>query len=319
MTEIIASTDLSTTGRAATKCAAALHDRTHIPVTLLHAVEPPPLGVLSPFVPFGTDRNELVDDLRQHAAVELERRRDRHFSEEDDVALEVRVGKPARVIRSVADAHEDALVVIGSHGFGALRRLFAGSVADDVVSACERDVLVVPPAPTDAPAFAGARRVMIVTDAAHDVAHLASRAELLAQPEATLQLLRVVPSATPTPFVAVDDVTDPDALRLLEEQIMELRLQRAWSTVTGGMAQSASPAETIAQRAEEQAIDLVVMPAPPRARLEQIVTGKSPGGLMHLLSLPCLFVAPHRATAAPVAIPIPDSTEPVATAWATPA
>ncbi len=59
--------------------------------------------------------------------------------------LEVRVGSPAEEIVSAASEGKCDVIVLSTHGHGALDRLLLGSVADRVIRMATRPVLVVPP------------------------------------------------------------------------------------------------------------------------------------------------------------------------------
>jgi nucleotide-binding universal stress UspA family protein len=59
------------------------------------------------------------------------------------VALQVKVGSPAETLADVADAEGADMVVVGSTGKGAVKRLLVGSTADRLVHICRRPVLVV--------------------------------------------------------------------------------------------------------------------------------------------------------------------------------
>lgn len=60
-----------------------------------------------------------------------------------EARLEVRVGSPAETIVEVAEALAADVIVVGSTGKGAVKRLFVGSVADRLVHISSRPVLVV--------------------------------------------------------------------------------------------------------------------------------------------------------------------------------
>lgn len=53
-------------------------------------------------------------------------------------------GQPARVIVTEADRIDADMVVVGSHGFGAVFRMILGSVSSAVLKKCRRPVMIVP-------------------------------------------------------------------------------------------------------------------------------------------------------------------------------
>jgi nucleotide-binding universal stress UspA family protein len=67
----------------------------------------------------------------------------------DDVAALRLAGDPADAICAAADAHDVDAVVVGSHDYGVLRRLFDPSVAQAVVRGTFRPVLVVSGSPPE--------------------------------------------------------------------------------------------------------------------------------------------------------------------------
>lgn len=59
------------------------------------------------------------------------------------VGCVVKLGPPAETISELAEAQQVDMVVVGSRGLGAVKRLLVGSVADRLVHICHRPVLVV--------------------------------------------------------------------------------------------------------------------------------------------------------------------------------
>lgn len=57
----------------------------------------------------------------------------------------VRRGYPAQEICAIADEEDAQLIVLGSHGWGTMRRAIFGSVSTNVLHHAGRPVLVVPP------------------------------------------------------------------------------------------------------------------------------------------------------------------------------
>ena len=56
----------------------------------------------------------------------------------------VHIGNPVWAVLAEARTDGASLIVVGTHGRGALRRLFLGSVAQNIVQMADRPVLVVP-------------------------------------------------------------------------------------------------------------------------------------------------------------------------------
>ena len=57
----------------------------------------------------------------------------------------LRTGEPAQELRALAEAHADSLLVVATHGRGAVRRVLAGSVALDLIHHSPVPLLIVPP------------------------------------------------------------------------------------------------------------------------------------------------------------------------------
>lgn len=113
---------------------------------LLHVIEP-----AAEVAGFETDpemmRLRIGQDLANEERIEVVRLND--LAEEIrgrgvDCNAAVKVGLPADEIIAAAKELNAALVVMGSHGHGALYHLFTGSVVTGVLKKIDRPVLVVP-------------------------------------------------------------------------------------------------------------------------------------------------------------------------------
>jgi nucleotide-binding universal stress UspA family protein len=71
----------------------------------------------------------------------------------------VRRGDPVREICEIASERDARLIVLGSHGWGAVRRLVFGSVSTGVLHHAKKPVLVVPSHPVAADTNGRAHRV----------------------------------------------------------------------------------------------------------------------------------------------------------------
>jgi nucleotide-binding universal stress UspA family protein len=141
---VVAAVDFSSSAEHVAVEAAALSAATGAVLHLLHVAAPEPafVGFDQPGGPLDhdhrlaelTEERRHLDDLAEHLAT----RTGVHAR-----AL-VAIGPTAETIASVAEGFERALVVVGSHGHGALRRLLVGSTTDGLLRGSTRPVVVVP-------------------------------------------------------------------------------------------------------------------------------------------------------------------------------
>ncbi len=105
-------------------------------VTVLHGFEVPMLGMM----------DTSKDQALAQTAAQL-RQEGRAFLREagcgDDVELVVEHGDPARLAQQYVETHDADLVVLGTHGRGAVFELIVGSVARRILTTVDADTLVV--------------------------------------------------------------------------------------------------------------------------------------------------------------------------------
>ncbi len=108
-------------------------------------VVPPPVPFASPYLPHAVqDRQRVLDAGREEGQRYLTEVAGRLETEGLDVATHVEVDVlPVAGILHCAEAHGADLLAIGTHGRTALPKVLLGSVADKVVRAAGRPVLVV--------------------------------------------------------------------------------------------------------------------------------------------------------------------------------
>jgi nucleotide-binding universal stress UspA family protein len=86
-------------------------------------------------------QDEIRKRLHEFAKAELA---DRPDDVERIAGIEIHHGNPAAEILKAADRQNADLIVLGSHGKGALKYAFLGSVAEKVLRKSHRPVVVVP-------------------------------------------------------------------------------------------------------------------------------------------------------------------------------
>ena len=136
---ILVPTDFSDAGKTALRYAVAFADQFGAAVDLLHVVEDIPPGALLSYVP----KEKLHKDMLTHAQEQL----DALESEWEDyvfpVAKRVVEGFPFVEIIKFAQDNDSDLIIMGTHGRGAIAHMFMGSVAEKTVRKAPCPVLTV--------------------------------------------------------------------------------------------------------------------------------------------------------------------------------
>jgi nucleotide-binding universal stress UspA family protein len=139
---ILAPTDFSETSKLALKHAVALAEKFGATLHLLHVLPDPHAqawSIEAAGVP--------VDQLQRRWGEEAKARLDEALTAAEREALhavaETRVGHPFLEIIRYAKAHNADLIVIGTHGRGAIEHMLLGSVAEKVVRKAPCAVLTV--------------------------------------------------------------------------------------------------------------------------------------------------------------------------------
>ncbi len=136
---ILMPTDFSDSGKTALMYAVAFADQFGAAVDLLHVVEPVPAGALLSYRPL----QELKQSMRSDAEKQME---DLH-GEWADYAFPVNKivveGYPFVEIIKYARENSSDMIVMGTHGRGAIAHMLLGSVAEKVVRKAPCPVLTV--------------------------------------------------------------------------------------------------------------------------------------------------------------------------------
>jgi nucleotide-binding universal stress UspA family protein len=140
---ILVANDFSQDAEVATAAAMRLARDLGATLRLVHTVEIPFATSGNPHSTSGVTPDELARD-EEAAAEMLATAASQVRSQGVEAEIDVEVGHPASCILAAARDAGARLVVVGTHGKGALRRMALGSVADQVVQLSDRPVLVVP-------------------------------------------------------------------------------------------------------------------------------------------------------------------------------
>ena len=141
MKRILVPVDFNPLSSAALEYAAQLAARTRAELIVIYAdtFEPP-----AEFTAVQTETIVAsIAESRRRTAEELERYAHEHVPETIAMQTELREALPVAAILAAIDQHEPDLVVMGTHGRGALARLMLGSVTESVLAATTSPVLTI--------------------------------------------------------------------------------------------------------------------------------------------------------------------------------
>lgn len=136
---ILVPTDFSEQGKTALMYAVAFADQFGAAVELLHVLEPVPPGALLSYIPM----EEFKKNMREDAGRKMEAL----HTEWEDYAFPVKRtvvdGHPfVEIIKHAKDGQAD-MIIMGTHGRGAIAHMMLGSVAEKVVRKATCPVLTV--------------------------------------------------------------------------------------------------------------------------------------------------------------------------------
>ncbi len=192
------------------------------------------------------------------------------------------------------------LVVMTTHGRGALSRFWLGSVADHLVRHVHVPVLLIRPA-GDTPPVSRLDRILVTLDGSEFSEHAIDRAVALGQPFGAEFILLIVveppyPVVDPNGLMVVP--LDPDAERKLRESAARYleghaaRLRREGHVVTTVVADGLPVAQTILAEAERARADLIAIASHGRGGFERVLVGSVTDKVVRGATHPVLVARP---------------------------
>lgn len=132
---LLVASDFSAPSRAALRRAHALFPEAT--VTLLHGFQIPMLGLMD------TAQDDVIAQARRRLREEGQAFLRDCALDGGEAELVVEHGEPARLVQQYVDTFAPGLVVVGTHGRGAVYELVVGSVARRIITTTTADTLVV--------------------------------------------------------------------------------------------------------------------------------------------------------------------------------
>lgn len=142
--KILFATDFSDCAKTAQEYAAAFAEQFHAELHVLHVMPDITMMMPDPGTALSLPQNYLVD-LKNEAQRALDKLFPGAAKEGRPLVRSVRMGNPFVEIVKYAEENGADLIVVGTHGRGALMHLLLGSVAEKVVRKAKCPVLSVRP------------------------------------------------------------------------------------------------------------------------------------------------------------------------------
>lgn len=286
---IVAGVDATADGAWSAAAAWEIAAAAQVPCYLVHAV--PEVRPLVGIGVVGAEMEELRSAMLEVARDDVRQVLRGNAPEACLEALEVRFGRPVKVLAAVASEDDAGLVVLGGKRHTVLGRWLAGSTAHDAVRTLDLPVLV---------ATVTASRIERVL-AAVDLSDAARPTIQLAETFARLfgAHLRVMHAQEPIPILGeMPALLHPAELAARAEAVLE---ESVWPSVTCAGAERAirhgRVHATIVAEVADWGADLVVVGSHGRGWVERALLGSVTEGLLR--NLPAsLLVVPVRAPAA---------------------
>ncbi|XP_004298129.1 PREDICTED: uncharacterized protein LOC101292697 [Fragaria vesca subsp. vesca] len=113
-------------------------------LALVHARASPASALGVAGVGSGDFLNSLISDMKKSANKTVEKAKELCTKKKvENVQVEVMEGDPRNVMPEAVDKHGAALLVLGSHGYGAVKRAVLGSVSDHCAHHANCSVMIV--------------------------------------------------------------------------------------------------------------------------------------------------------------------------------
>jgi nucleotide-binding universal stress UspA family protein len=202
----------------------------------------------------------------------------------------------APLVLEYADKEDVDLIVMGTHGHGALGRIFLGSVADRVVRYAGCPVLTVRESDSSREMTALERILVPMDFSEHSRAALAYAKDLAVMYGASLQLLHVIHTGTfPTLYGPVGDMFDISEVESISLRSMDeaMREKPGAEVSYDKYVVNGRPATEIAAFARDHASDLIVISTHGLSGLDRAVSGSTAGEVVQHAACPVLTIKSH--------------------------
>lgn len=293
LNHIVVPTDFSDTADTAIKLAGELADYYSGALDLVNVVDATVYAYAGyPFAALSKDLMSGAEAALNKVKVSLKRGKLNRY---------LLSGSPAREIVDHAARHKAELVVIGTHGHGAVVRFFLGSVADRVVHEAKCDVIVTkqPKGKIKHPKKKTKpfSRILFPSDFSDTSKRALDRAIALTEDmDAKLFVLHTIDDTLISTHVEEERRMILKELRThaLEEMKAQLPSELMDNFATIGAVKRGEPGKQIAAYAESNLCDLIVMGTHGRSGVERALIGSVADKVVRRAKCPVYLVRPGK-------------------------
>jgi len=261
---VLFATDFSPASDAGFAYAATIADRYHARLFVAHVIN------LEPFDLIGAESSSaMIRQAREQAQQKIDRLLGGRHLQADRYQAIVAEGAVLEVLIDLVQRNHIDLVVLGTHGRRAFKKLLLGSIAEEVFRTAPCPVLTIGPRTVPTPANVELRHILYLLEFAPDSSEAAEYAVSLAQRyAANLTIMNVMESMPPSTNKQ-EKFTEP-VESWVEDHISEgsnlrnrVRFERGYGLAT----------EAVLDFASKAAVDLIVMSV---RRVDRVIAARLP-------------------------------------------
>ena len=211
-----------------------------------------------------------------------------------DVGVAVRVGDPGTQVCELAEKTGCQLIIVPSHGYHGVQRVLLGSVAERIIRHCHCSVLVLrrkggESIGDQALPWLPRRHVVVPFDFSDCMTTAVETAQDVAASDGRVSVLNVIPVLDEVQLLSSDVSSDDDRIAARRDQLTG-NLARHGTTAVQVEVVVGDPGLQIAEFAEAQSADLIVMPSHGYHGLKRIALGSTTERVIRQSDCPVLVL-----------------------------
>jgi nucleotide-binding universal stress UspA family protein len=261
---VLFATDFSPASEAGFAYAVTIADRYHSKLYVAHVINLEPFGLIA-----AESTPAMIEQAREEARLRIDRLLGAQRLPADRYQAIVAEGTVAEALIDILQQNHIDLVVLGTHGRRAFKKLFLGSIAEEIFRSAHCPVLTIGPRTASAPTSVQLRHILYLLEFAPDSSEAAKYAVSLANQYAANLTVMNVREDMPLSANREDQITEP-VEHWIEDHVPDgsalrrrVRFERGFGPATSAILDFATKAM----------VDLIVMSV---RRLDPVIAAHLP-------------------------------------------